>query len=127
MSNHTPSQLADAHEGAAEHASAAGKGIASLVLCGVALVCAPMLLLIPYIGFVPGLLALAAVIVAWHGLRSARRGHRTAVAGLIIGVVLLAVFVGIATVWNFMVADPAIRDYDELHEVFDYIKKLIFG
>ncbi|MBT2486193.1 MULTISPECIES: hypothetical protein [unclassified Microbacterium] len=107
--------------------SAAGKGVIALVLCAAAFLSAPMLILIPYVGFVPAVLAGAAIIVAWSGLRGATHGNGTAVTGLIIGVVLFAVFAGIATVWNLVVADPAIRDYDQLHEVIEHIKGLVFG
>lgn len=107
--------------------SATGKGIVALVLCTAAFLSAPLLILIPYVGFLPGLLAAAAVIVAWAGLRGSSRGNGTAVTALIIGVVLFAILAGIATVWNVVVADPAIRDYEQLHEAIDHIMDLVFG
>lgn len=107
--------------------SAAGKGVIALVLCAAAFLSAPLLILIPYVGFLPAMLAGAAIIVAWSGLRGATRGDGTAVTGLIIGVVLFAILAGIATVWNLVVADPAILDYDELHDIIEHIKSLVFG
>ncbi|MDN6304494.1 MAG: hypothetical protein L0J74_01615 [Corynebacterium sp.] len=107
--------------------SAIGSGIVALLLCVAAFVTAPLLLLIPYIGFVPALLAAAGVVVAALGLRGSTHGTGTAVTGLIVSVAVFALLAGIATLWNVVVADPAIRDYDELHEVIDYIKGLVFG
>lgn len=107
--------------------SATGKGVIALVLCAAAFISAPLLLLIPYVGFLPALLAGAAVVIAWCALRGAPRGNGTAATGLILGVVLFAFLAGIATVWNLVVADPAIRDYDELHGVIEYIQSLIYG
>lgn len=107
--------------------SAAGKGVLSLVLAAGAMFSAPLLLLIPYVGFLPAIIAGAGIIVAWSGLRGATHGTGLAVTGIILSVVAFALLAGVATVWNVIVADPAIRDYDELHEVVDYIKSLVFG
>lgn len=107
--------------------SATGRGIIALVLAAVALLSAPIFLLIPYIGFLPALVAGAGIVVAWTGLRGSTHGTGVAVTGLIVSVVLFALLAGIATMWNVVVADPAIRDYEELHDVIDYIKTLIFG
>ncbi len=107
--------------------SATGKGVVSMVLAAIALFTAPLLLLIPYIGFLPALIAGAGIIVAWAGLRGATHGTGLAVTGIIVCVVVFAILAGVATVWNLVVADPAVRDYEELHEVIDYIKSLIFG
>lgn len=124
----TPVHVHQHHQPApAPGKSATGSGIIALALCAAAFLTAPLLILIPYIGFLPALLAGAAIIVAAAGLRGSTRGNGTAVTGLIVGVVLFAILAGIATVWNVVVADPAIRDYDELHDVIDYIKSLIFG
>lgn len=106
--------------------SAASRGIIALVLAGAALLSAPVLLLIPYVGFLPALIAAAGAFVAGLGLRGSSRGTGTAVAGLIVAVVVFALLAGIATMWNLVVADPAIRDYDELHEVIEHIEQLIF-
>ncbi|UAL30428.1 hypothetical protein K8W59_02565 [Nocardioides rotundus] len=92
-----------------------------------ALLAAPIFLLIPYVGFLPALVAGAGIVVAWTGLRGSTHGAGVAVTGLIVSVVLFALLAGVATMWNVVVADPAIRDYDELHEVIDYIKTLVFG
>lgn len=106
--------------------SATRSGILALVLCAVAFLSAP-LLLIPYLGFLPAVVAGAGIVVAWSGLRRSTHGTGLAVTGLIISVVLFALLAGIATVWNVVVADPAIRDYEQLHEVIDHVKTLIFG
>lgn len=107
--------------------SATTSGIIALLLCAGAFLAAPLLLLIPYIGFLPALLAGAGIIVAGLGLRGSNRGTGIAVTGLIISVIVFALLAGVATLWNVMIADPAVRDYEELHEVIDYIKSLIFG
>lgn len=107
--------------------SATSSGVFALALTGVALLSAPVFLLIPYIGFLPALIAGAGAVVAGLGLRGSSRGTGTAVAGLIVSVVVFALLAGIATMWNLVVAGPAIGDYNELHEVIDYIKQLIFG
>lgn len=107
--------------------SATGKGVTSLVLAIAAMFSAPLLLLIPYVGLLPALIAGVGIIVAWAGLRGATHGTGLAVTGLIVSVVVFAILAGIATVWNVVVADPAVRDYEELHEVIEYIKSLIFG
>lgn len=107
--------------------SATRSGILALVLAAVALLSAPIFLLIPYVGFLPALVAGAGIVVAWAGLRGSTQGTGVAVTGLIVSVVLFALLAGIATMWTVVVAGPAIRDYDELHEVIDYIKTLIFG
>ena len=107
--------------------SATSSGILSLVLAGVAFLSAPIFLLIPYIGFLPAIITAAGAVIAIAGLRGSTRGTGTAVAGLIVSVVVFALLAGIATMWNRVIADPAIRDYDELHEVVEYIKQLIFG
>lgn len=107
--------------------SATSSGILSLILAGVAFLSAPIFLLIPYAGFLPAIIAAAGVVIAIVGLRGSTRGTGTAVAGLIVSVVVFALLAGVATMWNLVVADPAIRDYDELHEVIEYIKSLVFG
>lgn len=107
--------------------SATSSGILSLILAGVAFLSAPIFLLIPYVGFLPAIIAAAGVVIAIVGLRGSTRGTGTAVAGLIVSVVVFALLAGVATMWNLVVADPAIRDYDELHEVIEYIKSLVFG
>lgn len=75
----------------------------------------------------PAIITAAGAVIAIAGLRGSTRGTGTAVAGLIVSVVVFALLAGIATMWNLVIADPAIRDYDELHEVIEYIKQLIFG
>ncbi|WOF21928.1 hypothetical protein N8K70_11100 [Microbacterium betulae] len=107
--------------------SATPSGVVALVLAGAALFFSPVFLLIPYVGFFPALIAGGGAVIAGLGLRGSTRGTATAVTGLIVSVIIFALLAGIATMWNFVVADPAIRDYDELHEVIDHIKQLIFG
>lgn len=133
MSPDSPGREAPVHDyqnnrpAPAPGGSATGAGMVALVLCAAALLSAPALLLIPYIGFLPALIAGGAIVAAWSGLHKSDRGNGLAVTGLITGVILFAILAGLATVWNLVVADPAVRDYDELHEVIDYIKSLIFG
>lgn len=107
--------------------SVTSRGIIALVLAGVALLSAPVFLLIPYIGFLPALIAGAGALIAGIGLRGSTRGTGAAVAGLIVAVVVFALLAGVATMWNVVVADPAIREYDELHKVIEYVKQLVFG
>lgn len=126
-SSGTPVHVYQNNTSPARGKSATGRGIVALVLAAVALLAAPIFLLIPYVGFLPALVAGAGIVVAWTGLRGSTHGTGVAVTGLIVSVVLFALLAGIATMWNVVVAGPAIRDYDELHEVIDYIKTLIFG
>ncbi|MEL4358470.1 MULTISPECIES: hypothetical protein [unclassified Luteococcus] len=106
--------------------SATISGIIALVCTAVALAAAPFLLLIPYIGFAPAIIAGAGAVIAFRAL--CRSPHRTgiATAGLITAVVVFALLAGVATLWNVLIADPAVRDYQELHDVIEYIKGLIF-
>lgn len=123
----TPVNFHQHHQGAPQVAgkSAAGAGIVALVLSAAAVLTAPVLLLIPYVGFLPAFIAGAGIVVAGAGLRGSTRNPGLAVTGLIICVVLFALLAGIATVWNGVVAGPAIRDYAELHEVIDHIQSLV--
>lgn len=107
--------------------TASRSGLLALVLCLTAFATAPLLLFIPYIGFVPALFAGSGIVIASLGLRGSDHGTGTAVTGLIASVVVFALLAGITTLWNIVVADPAIREYDELNEVIDYVKTLIFG
>lgn len=107
--------------------SATGSGVLALVLATVALLSAPIFLLIPYVGFLPALAAGAGAFVSWSGLLGCTHGTGIAITGLIVSVVLFAVLAGIATMWNVVVAEPAIRDYEQLHEVVNHIKSLAFG
>lgn len=70
----------------------------------------------------PALIAGAGIVAAWASLRGSTHGTGLAVTGLIVSVVLFALLSGLATVWTVVVADPAVRDYEELHEVIDHIK-----
>ena len=38
----------------------------------------------------------------------------------------IALVAGIATVWNAFIADPAVRDHQELQDVIEHTKDLIF-
>lgn len=101
--------------------SATGSGAISLGLSAVALVSAPMLV-IPYVGFLPALLAGGGIAVAWSGLRGSTRGTGMAVAGLVVSVVFFALFAGVATFWNVVVAGPAVTDewfLDGLRQAWD--------
>jgi len=102
-------------------------GGVALLLCGLALLSAPLLILVPYIGYLPALVAATAVVIACLALRRGGQRNGTAVSALIVGVALLALLGGVATAWNLMIVNPAISDYDELHSVFDRIPDLLFG
>ena len=105
--------------------SATTGGIIALVCAGFALVTAPLLLFIPYIGFLPAIIAGVGAVMAFRALR--RSQHRTgiATAGLIVAVAVFALLAGVATLWNVIIADPAVRDYQELHDVIEQIEGLI--
>lgn len=64
------------------------KGMIALVLVAAGFLSAPLLILIPYIGFLPAMLAAAGALIAWTGLRDTSRGNGTAVTGLITGVIV---------------------------------------
>ncbi|MDN5774472.1 MAG: hypothetical protein L0H43_11860 [Brevibacterium aurantiacum] len=48
-------------------------------------------------------------------------------AALVICVILFGLTASVATAWTFLVVNPAFGDYDQLHEVFDYVKRITFG
>ena len=106
--------------------SATTGGIIALVCAGFALVAAPLLLLVPYIGFVPAVLAGVGAVIAVRALRRSPHSTGIATAGLIVAVVVFALLAGVATLWNVLIADPAVRDYQELHDVIEHIKRLFF-
>jgi hypothetical protein len=120
-------QHVDRHAEGAPNASAQRMGGVALLLCGLALVSAPLLILVPYIGFLPALVAATAVVIACLALRRGHQRNGMAVAALIVGVALFALLGGVATAWNLMIVNPAISDYDELHSILDRIPDLIFG
>lgn len=105
--------------------SATGSGVTALVLAAVAILVAPIFLFIPYFGFLPTLIAGIAVVVAWGGLSGSTQGTGIAMTALIISVALFALLAGISTLWNVVVAHPAISDYDQLHDVINHIKNLV--
>ena len=107
--------------------SASLSGVLAITLAGVAVLSAPVPLFIPYLGFLPACIAAAGAVIAGIGLRGSTRGTGMAAAGLIVSAVVFALLAGVATMWNVVVTDPAIRDYDELHEVIEYVKQLVFG
>lgn len=107
--------------------SATGGGIIALALSTAALVTAPVFILIPYVGFLPALLAAAAIVAAGVGLRGSDPGIGLAVTGLVVSVVLFALLAGLATVWNLGVAHPAISDYDQFHDALERAQCRIVG
>lgn len=107
--------------------SAAPHAAIAMGLAVVSLVSTPLLLLFPIIGFLPAIIAAAGVVVAWLGLRKSTRGTAVALVALIFCVVLLGLTASIATLWHVVVVSPAVSDYDQLHQVIEYIKELMFG
>ena len=107
------------------HQGATSGGVIALLCASLALISAP-LLLIPYAGFLPASIAGTGAFIAFRCLH--RSSHRTGIttAGLITTVVVFALLAGIATVWTVLIADPAVRDYQELHDVIEYIRDLVF-
>jgi hypothetical protein len=110
-----------------------GYGVASLGLAVAAFVSAPFLLLfsvvgfVPAVAFVPAVLAAGGVVFAWIGLSRKDRRPGLAVAGLIVSAVLFGLSLGIATLWTQLITDPAFRDWPELRELIDHIRRLLFG
>lgn len=102
-------------------------GIAALALALGAVALSPVLMLIPYAGFIPVIMAAAGAGIAGRALRRRTQHTSWAVTGLVVAVITTALLSGIATFWNLMVADPAVRDYPELHEALEYAKRVIFG
>jgi len=133
MSPEAPHQLTPVHEhvhrhtGGSPNASSQRMGGVALLLCGLAFVSAPLLILVPYIGFLPALVAATAVVIACLALRRGHQRNGMAVSALIVGVALFALLGGVATAWNLMIVNPAISDYDELQSVLDRIPDLLFG
>jgi hypothetical protein len=107
--------------------SATGYGVLALCLAAAAFVVSPFMLLIPLFGFLPAILAAAGVAVAWAGLRRGNHGVGLAITGLVLSVVLFGLTASIATLWNFLVVEPAVRDYQELQDVIDSIRDKFLG
>ncbi|MEL4506083.1 hypothetical protein AAEX63_14760 [Luteococcus sp. H138] len=107
--------------------SATTGGIIALVCAGFALASAPLLLLIPFVGFAPALVAGAGAFIAARSLRRSSERSVVAVSGLVIATLIFALLAGVATFWNLVVAGPAVGDYQELHDVIEHIRHLIFG
>ncbi|MDN6793666.1 MAG: hypothetical protein L0L69_01140 [Propionibacterium sp.] len=116
-----------AQDPAPDDRAATTGGLVALGLSGLARVTAPLLLLGPYLGCAPAVLAGVGALVASRALRRAPRRTGLAVTGLVTSVIVFALLAGVATVWNVLVADPAVRDYDELHEVLRYARDVLFG
>lgn len=108
------------------HRSAVPHATISFCLATVAIVSSPTLL-VPAIGFVPAIAAAVGAIVAWLGIRRNDRGTGIAMVALVICVILFGLTASVATAWTFFVVNPAFGDYDQLHEVFDYVKRITFG
>lgn len=107
--------------------SGSGYGIVSLCLAAAAFFTAPFLLLIPVAGFVPAVLAAVGIVVAWLGLRRSERTPGLAIAGSIVSVVLFGLTLSIAILWTLLVVAPAVSDYQQLHDVIDRIRAILFG
>ena len=107
--------------------STTASGVIALACAGFALASAPLLMLIPYAGFISAFIAGAGAFIAFRSLRSSTERTALATAGLIISVVVFALLAGIATAWNVFVADPAVRDYPDLQEAVRYAIHAIFG
>lgn len=129
QNQHVP-QIPTAHSASAQQSdgqqSATSGGIVALICAGIALASAPLLMLIPYVGFLPAVIAGGGVLVGWRSLRHST--HRTGIGytGLITAAVVFVLLAVIETVWNVFIAVPAVRDYQELQDVIAYIKDLIF-
>lgn len=108
------------------HRSSVPHATIGLCLAVVTIVSSP-LLLVPAIGFIPAIAAAIGAIVAWLGIRRSDRGTGIAMAALVICVILFGLTASVATAWTILVVNPAFGDYDQLHEVFDYVKRITFG
>ncbi|GMA41735.1 hypothetical protein [Mobilicoccus caccae] len=81
-----------------------------------ALVIAPVLILVPVVGFVPP--AVAAVGL-WLGCRALRRSHgdrSLSVVGVAASATVLALTGFVALMWALSVVNPAVGQYTELHQ-----------
>lgn len=128
---HTPNEFSQksAHSPRIEEAadrSAVPHAMVGLVLAVVALVSSPILL-VPALGFVPAVAAAIGAIVAWLGVRRSNRNTWVAVTALVICVILFGLTASVATAWTFFVVNPAVGDYEQLHEVLEYVKEITFG
>lgn len=107
--------------------STTSSGVLAMVMSVGALTISPLLLLIPFVGFAPALIAGAGAFIAARSLRHSSERSAVAVSGLVIATLIFALLAGVATFWNLVVAGPAVGDYQELHDVIEHIKHLIFG
>lgn len=106
--------------------STTSSGVLVIIMSVGALMISP-LLLIPFVGFAPALIAGAGGFIAARSLRHSSERSAVAVSGLVIATLIFALLAGVATFWNLGVAGPAVGDYQELHDVIGHIKHLIFG
>lgn len=106
--------------------STTSSGVLAIIMSVGALMISP-LLLIPFVGFAPALIAGAGAFIAARSLRHSSERSAVAVSGLVIATLIFALLAGVATFWNLVVAGPAVGDYQELHDVIEHIKHLIFG
>lgn len=93
-----------------------GLALGSIALAAVALVIAPVLILVPVVGFVPP--AVAAVGL-WLGCRALRRSHgdrSLSVVGVAASATVLALTGFVALMWALSVVNPAVGQYTELHQ-----------
>lgn len=95
-------------------ADTARHGEISIVLCLLALMLTPLLVLLPIAGFIPAVLGLVGAVVAWTGLKRAPHRRGPMVTGLIASTVVFALAASIATLWHATVIVPAITDYNDL-------------
>lgn len=83
-------------------------------------------MLIPHAGFLSTFIAGDGAFIGLRSLRGSPHGAGVATGGRVTAMLVFAPLAGIATVWNVFIADPAVRDYEELQDVIEHIKDLSF-
>lgn len=105
---------------------ARGTALLSLGLAVLALVAAPVLVLIPVVGFVPPAIAALGLWLGCRALRTSGDDRTLPVLGIAASATVLALTGFVALMWALSVVNPAIGQYTELHRaVGDAVERVL--
>lgn len=96
--------------------------VISLILAITVIVLAPLLSLIPLIGFLLPITALYGAIIAYKGLKQ-RSSRAVAAIGLSISTPVFVATMAFSVWWNFTVAIPAISDFEGLNQLVKELRE----
>lgn len=97
-------------------------GVISLILAITVIALAPLLSLVPLIGFLLPVTALCGAVIAYKGLK--QRSSRTVAAiGLTLSTLVFLATMTFSVWWNFTVAIPAISDFEGLNQLVNDLRE----